>query len=106
MSTFTNTNTTNPAAPSVLPLERRYGPLNFQNTDGTTGCVAYPINYDELYNLKGRLLTIVDATFTDAQQRKAMKDIVWQTLRAWMTDIESAFAPGYSDPADPDDSNA
>lgn len=40
--------------------------------------------------LKGRLLTLIDATFTDPQQRKAQKDVVWQVLRSWMESIEAA----------------
>ena len=66
-----------------------------------TGSIAYPINWNELYNLKGRLLTLVDATFTDPQQRKAHKDIVWQTLRAWMEDIENGW-PSHPDVDDAD----
>lgn len=73
-----------------LPLERRHEAIKY----GDENCVmvAYPINYDELYNLKGRLLTLVDATFTDPQQRKAQKDLVWLTLRDWMEDVSSGAA--------------
>lgn len=74
----------------VLPLEMRCRCIDYRNDDGTVGEVAYPINYEELYNLKGRLLTLIDATYTDPQQRKAQKDIVWQALQHWMADIESA----------------
>jgi hypothetical protein len=83
---FTMTSTTSSGATPVLSLDHRNGPLRFE--DGSRGEVAYPINYTELYNLKGRLLTLIDATFTDPQQRKAHKDVVWQTLKAWMDDIE------------------
>lgn len=34
-------------------------------------------------NLEGKLLTIVDASFADTQQRKAVKDLVRQTLWDW-----------------------
>lgn len=91
MSGLTTTNPqTSSTAPITLPLSRRNEALNYQSDDGNAGARCYPINYEELYNLKGRLLTVVDATFTDQQQRKAMKDIVWQTLQAWMGDIERA----------------
>lgn len=48
--------------------------------------VAWPVNFEEVYNLKGRLLTIVDATFSDPEQRKAFKDILWVALRGWAND--------------------
>lgn len=34
-------------------------------------------------NLEGQWLTIVDATFSDPQQRKAMKDIVRKMIWDW-----------------------
>lgn len=45
------------------------------------------INFDEIYNLKGRLLTIVDAAVSDPEQRKAQKDLVWRALREWAEDL-------------------
>lgn len=69
------------------PIEERHWPIHFANDDGTVGACAYPVNYDELYNLKGRLLTLVDATFQDPEQRKAFKDMVWNTLREWMDNL-------------------
>jgi hypothetical protein len=71
----------------ALPLEQRKQALRYANEEGTLGATAYPINYDEVYNLKGRLLTIIDATFPDPEQRKAQKDIVWGELKRWMDDI-------------------
>jgi hypothetical protein len=85
-----------------LPSHQRKWALQYANDDGTTAATAFPVNYDELYNLKGRLLTLVDATFTDPEQRKAQKDMVWQTLRSWMDDIERAgmwqAEPGIAQP--------
>lgn len=78
----------NPYGPARLPAEKRHSLIAYQNEDGTEGGVAFPINYEELYNLKGRLLTLIDATFTDPEQRKAQKDVVWQAVRQWMDDIE------------------
>lgn len=72
-----------------LAYVHRYGSIQFEDDGANHGGTAFPINYEELYNLKGRLLTLIDATFTDAEQRKAQKDLVWQALRAWMDDIES-----------------
>jgi hypothetical protein len=73
----------------VLAYEHRHGPLRFEKGDGHV-VEAYPINYDELLNLKGRLLTLADATFTDPEQRKAHKDLIWQALKAWMqTTVEA-----------------
>lgn len=79
---------TSTATLTQLPYEQRHWQLQYTNEDGTVGCTAVPINYDEVYNLKGRLLTLVDATFADDQQRKAFKDLVWQTLRGWYQDVE------------------
>lgn len=86
-----------------LPYEQRHWQLQYTNEDGTVGCTAVPINYDEVYNLKGRLLTLVDATFQDLQQRKAFKDLVWATLRAWYEDVERDAT---WQPADGDDSES
>lgn len=56
------------------------------------------ITWDNINNLVGQLLTLVDATFSDGEQRKAMKDIfmdrVWKwyeatdavNVRAWRVD--------------------
>lgn len=86
-----------------LPYEQRHWQLQYTNDDGTLGCTACPINYEEVYNLKGRLLTLVDATFQDPQQRKAFKDLVWQSLKGWFDDIERA---GTWQPTDGDDSES
>lgn len=81
--------TTTHAEP-VLPYEKRAQRIHYRSDDGAVGEVAYPINYSELYNLKGRLLTLIDATYTDPQQRKAQKNVVWQALQTWFHDIETA----------------
>lgn len=41
-------------------------------------------------NLLGRLLTLADATFTDATQRSAYKDMVRQHVRDWLTMLENS----------------
>jgi hypothetical protein len=89
-------NTTSSGAVITRPYDERNRAIEFTTPDGTAGCRAYPINYDEVYNLKGRLLTLIDATNGDPRQRKALKDLVWQTLQHWMGDIEQAagYEPG------------
>lgn len=44
-------------------------------------------------NLEGQWLTIVDATFQDKEQRKAMKDIVRKMIWDWDTNIVDSFYP-------------
>lgn len=44
------------------------------------GDIFAEIAYNDIRNLEGRMLTIVDASFQDAQQRKAVKDIVRETI--------------------------
>jgi hypothetical protein len=73
-----------------LPYHQRHWAIQYTNDNGSVGCTAYPINFDEVYNLKGRLLTLIDASTADPEQRKAQKDLVWQTLRSWMEGIERA----------------
>jgi hypothetical protein len=41
----------------------------------------------QLDNLVGRLLTYVEATYSDPQQRKAHKDIVKQLVYNWFMDV-------------------
>lgn len=79
--------TTSSGTAPVLSIYQRHDAIQYRSEDGTVGATAYPINYEELYNLKGRLLTLIDATFTDPEQRKAQKDVVWHTLRDWMDGI-------------------
>lgn len=44
-------------------------------------------------NLEGQWLTIVDATFSDREQRKAMKDIVRKMIWDWDTKIVEDVCP-------------
>lgn len=44
-------------------------------------------------NLEGQWLTIVDATFSDPQQRKAMKDIVRKMIWDWDIQILDGVCP-------------
>jgi len=54
---------------------------------GSHGKTLYGINWQEVDNLVGRLLTLCDATFTDQVQRKAFKDMVRQHVKEWMAII-------------------
>lgn len=83
----------------TLPFAERHRELQFQDYPDGQIEAAHPINFRELYQLKGRLLTLVDATFTDPAQRKAQKDLVWQTLQAWME--QTVMSGGCSPPHDP-----
>jgi hypothetical protein len=77
----------NPHGPATLPYEKRNSYIQYESE----GCgeVRHPINWNHVYNLKGRLLTLIDATYTDPEQRKAQKDVVWATLRDWIEGIET-----------------
>lgn len=44
---------------------------------------AIPINFTDIDNLIGKLLTIVDATFTDKEQREAQKSVIKSIVRDW-----------------------
>lgn len=62
------------------------GPVNFRQSAHEQGQCQSPLNgkqpifallgYEDIRSLEGRLLTIVDASFTDREQRKAAKDLV------------------------------
>lgn len=57
---------------------------DFDKAQGAEPNGSYPVidndNFSELY---GKLLTLCDATFTDATQREASKDMVKSTLSSW-----------------------
>jgi len=64
------------------------------------------INFDELDNLVGQLLTYIDATYTDIEQRKAHKSIVKNLCRDWYYTCEKQIPVMvkfiYKDGATPD----
>lgn len=82
----------NRTQPSISALQR-HSAIEIRAEDGGSGELVYPINYREVYNLKGRLLTLIDATFIDPEQRKAHKDVVWHTLQEWMNGIVDSANP-------------
>lgn len=58
-----------------------------QNIGGDTNTMV--LEYADEQNLLGKLLTYIDATYTDQEQRKAHKDIVRQVVNNWRQDIHT-----------------
>lgn len=59
------------------------------DSDGTrivSSEILPAIGISDMNNLTGRLMTIVDATFSDREQRKAMKDLFNQATWGWFHD--------------------
>lgn len=52
----------------------------------------------EVSDLEGRLLTIVDASLSDPQQRKAVKDLVRQNIRQWGMNLPHLESEGLDSP--------
>lgn len=50
-------------------------------TDGDINSTI--LEYNDVQNLVGKLLTYIDATYSDHEQRKAHKDIVRNTVYEW-----------------------
>jgi len=65
-----------------------------KNPDGTEWGGNYYglVPYEALQNLEGKILTLIDATFTDKEQRKAMKDVFRRTL--WFDWVENSIYKG------------
>lgn len=55
----------------------------------------YLLSNKGMSNLVGKLLTIIDAMFTDPTQRKAFKDLVTQELWGFMRDKEEVVRQTY-----------
>lgn len=53
------------------------------------------INYEEVYNLVGRLLTLNDATNTDPVRRDALKTMIKREVYGWIEDV--AYAQGMAE---------
>lgn len=69
------------------------------NTDGvrTVSPFIEPvIGVSDVNNLVGKELTFIEATFTDSEQRKAMKDLFTQVIWDWYNDRrENASQPWF-----------
>ena len=68
--------------------------LEVKNVDGTVWGGNYYglVHYGQLQNLEGKILTLIDATFTDKEQRKAAKDIFRRTF--WFDWVENSLYKG------------
>lgn len=62
---------------NVSVLEGGGFKLEVKNEDGTEWGGNYYglVSYEALQNLEGKLLTLIDASFQDKEQRKAVKDM-------------------------------
>lgn len=57
------------------------------------GSERYAVNWLQFDQLMGRILTIVDASFAEPEQRSAVKGLVRGSIKGWVQDIaESALA--------------
>lgn len=65
------------------------------NKDESKGQAKYGvlIDWSDIQSLEGRLLTHVDATYADKEQREAQKSLVRMTVREWMRGLENEWEP-------------
>lgn len=64
------------------------------NAYGDTNVLQFygMVSYEALRNLEGKMLTIIDASFQDKEQRKAVKDIMRRTI--WFDWVENFIERG------------
>jgi hypothetical protein len=58
--------------------------------------LLYPFVYENIQNLEGKILTIIDATHTDPEQRKCLKDLVRNEFGRkveWLHKVATARVP-------------
>ena len=62
--------------------------MECKNPDGTEWGGNYygMVSHDSLQNLEGKILTLIDASYQDKEQRKAVKDIFRRTF--WFDWVE------------------
>jgi len=79
---------------SIECLEEGGFRMECSNPDGTNwGSTYYGlVCYESLQNLEGKVLTLIDATFVDKEQRKAVKDIFRKTF--WFDWVEHHLYKG------------
>lgn len=56
--------------------------------------VMYAVHSNDLRYLSGKILTIIDASIADQEQRKAMKDIATQAIWSWALELSGRVDPG------------
>jgi len=71
--------------------------IHCSNEDGTEWGGNYygMVTHENLKNLEGKILTLIDASFQDKEQRKAVKDIARRTF--WFDWVEFSVYRGKSD---------
>jgi len=79
---------------TISALEDGGFKMECKNPDGTEWGGDYYglIHYNSLQNLEGKMLTLIDATFTDKDQRKATKDVFKRTF--WSDWVENYIYKG------------
>lgn len=56
----------------------------YNSPEVTLESVQYEVKTYDISNLEGKILTFIDATFSDTQQRKAQKDIMRGIIWDWI----------------------
>ena len=56
----------------------------YSTPEVTAEYATYELKTYDVCELEGQLLTFIDATFSDPQQRKAQKDIIRQMVWNWV----------------------
>jgi hypothetical protein len=65
----------------------------------TSGCDYYALlQYSEIQRIEGQMLTIMDASFMDKEQREAVKSIVRSNIWLW---ARSLSVPNWNDEMNP-----
>ncbi len=79
---------------TITPLEKGGFGVNCKTESGGEWQANYygMVSYDNLRNLEGKVLTIIDASFQDKEQRKAVKDVFRRTF--WFDWIENCIYKG------------
>jgi hypothetical protein len=77
----------NTAAHTKVTVSQGGRLVRLESEDGLSGEERYAINWAEFDGLMGRMLTIADASFTDQEQRKAVKDLIRQAIREWVANV-------------------
>jgi len=62
------------------------------NNPTITGLYAYNIIEKYCINFLGEILTIIDATYSEERQNKAMKDVVRQSLYRMLNNMQGDFS--------------
>lgn len=58
--------------------------------------VMWALDHTDINNLIGKMLTVVDASISDSEQRKALKDIVKQNVWSWADKVPMRVEKEYA----------